>query len=48
MSVLTTFRLEEGSRTAGLAVNPDASRGEIAARWQKPAAADGRDRQSLD
>ena len=34
MSVLTTFRLEEGSRTAGLAVNPDASRGEIAARWQ--------------
>jgi hypothetical protein len=28
------FRLEEGGRIAGHAVNPDASRGEIAARWQ--------------
>jgi Tfp pilus assembly protein PilF len=32
--VPTRFRLEEGGRIAGHAVNPDASRGEIAARWQ--------------
>jgi hypothetical protein len=28
------FRLEEGARVSGPAVNPDASGGEIAARWQ--------------
>jgi Tfp pilus assembly protein PilF len=31
---VTAFHLEEGSRVAGNAVNPDGSRGEVAARWQ--------------
>jgi hypothetical protein len=31
---LAGFHLEEGSRVAGHAVNPDASLGDIAARWQ--------------
>ena len=42
------FRLEEGGRVAGHAVNPDASGGEIAARWREQPAPDRRDRQSPD
>jgi Tfp pilus assembly protein PilF len=34
VSVLAKFHLEEGGRVAGHAVNPDASGGEIATRWQ--------------
>jgi Tetratricopeptide repeat len=33
-SPLGKFRMEEGARVAGQAVNPDASGGEIAAHWQ--------------
>jgi Tfp pilus assembly protein PilF len=33
-SAPAVFHLEEGGRVNGQAVNPDASRGEIAARWQ--------------
>jgi hypothetical protein len=34
-SLAPKFRLEEGGRVAGHAVNPDASGGEIAARWRE-------------
>jgi hypothetical protein len=34
VSAPAVFHLEEGGRVNGQAVNPDASRGEIAARWQ--------------
>jgi hypothetical protein len=33
-SALATFHLEEGGRVTGHAVNPDASLGDVAARWQ--------------
>jgi hypothetical protein len=39
-SALAKFHLADGRRVACHAVNPDASDGEIAARWQKRRAAD--------